>query len=344
LPANRQTPPRAVIFGCAGPSLAARERQFFRAADPLGFILFARNVDSPDRVARLTAELRDCVGRGDAPVLIDQEGGRVARLRPPHWRAAPAAARFGALHGRDPAGAAEAVRLNARLVAEELRALGISVNCAPVLDLAETGAHAAIGDRAFARDPEAVAVLGRAFCEGMLAGGVLPVIKHIPGQGRAEADSHVRLPVVEASLDALQARDFAPFRALADMPWAMTAHVLYRAVDAASPATHSRHVIESVIRGAIGFDGVLVSDDLAMAALSGPPDQRAARALAAGCDLALHCTGVLEEMQLVAAAVGRLSAAGRDRVSRAAARVSEPAAGFERGAALARLDTLLAAA
>ena len=343
MPAS-QTPPRAVVFGCAGPSLDVGERRFFRDADPLGFILFARNVDTPDRVARLTAELRDCVGRADAPVLIDQEGGRVARLRPPHWRAAPAAARFGTLHGRDRGIAAEAVRLNARLVADELRALGISVNCAPVLDLAVAGAHQAIGDRAFSPHPEAVASLGRAFCEGMLAGGVLPVIKHIPGQGRAEVDAHVRLPEVDAPLIELQARDFAPFRALADMPWAMTAHVRYRAVDASDPATHSRPLIDSVIRGAIGFDGVLVSDDLAMAALSGPADARAVGALAAGCDLALHCNGVLAEMQSVAAAVGRLSAPSQARVARAAARVAAPVAGFEPGAALARLNTLLAAA
>ncbi|MEE8536319.1 MAG: beta-N-acetylhexosaminidase [Kiloniellales bacterium] len=342
--ADRQSAPRAVVFGCAGPSLDARERQFFRDADPLGFILFARNVDTPDRLRRLTAELRDCVGRADAPVLIDQEGGRVARLRPPHWRAAPAAARFGTLHGRDRGFAAEAVRLNARLVADELRGLGISVNCAPVLDLAVAGAHEAIGDRAFSRHPEAVASLGRALCEGMLAGGVLPVIKHIPGQGRAGVDGHVRLPVVDAPLIELRTLDFAPFRALADMPWAMTAHVLYRAVDASDPATHSRPLIDTVIRGAIGFDGVLVSDDLAMAALSGPADARAAGALAAGCDLALHCNGVLEEMRSVAAAVGRLSAPGQARVARAAARVQAPVAGFEPGAALARLNTLLAAA
>jgi beta-N-acetylhexosaminidase len=335
-------PPRAVVFGCAGPSLSEAERRLFRDSDPLGFILFARNVDTPGRLRRLVAELRDCVGRADAPVLIDQEGGRVARLRPPQWPAAVPAGCFGELYRRDTAAALEAVWLNARLIAAELRDLGITVNCAPVLDLPVEGAHGVIGDRAYSRDPAAVARLGRAFCEGLLAGGVLPVIKHVPGHGRATVDSHRRLPVVEAPLAELQALDFAPFRALADMPWAMTAHIVYAAVDATAPATLSARVIDAVIRGAIGFDGVLVSDDLAMQALSGSPAGRAARALAAGCDVALHCTGVLREMQSVAAAVGPLTERGATRVARAGLSVGTPAA-FGRQAAAARLETLLAA-
>ncbi|MFQ5953648.1 MAG: beta-N-acetylhexosaminidase [Kiloniellales bacterium] len=339
-----RAPPRAVILGCAGPALSDAERRLFGDADPLGFILFERNVDTPDRLRRLIAELREAVGRPEAPVLIDQEGGRVARLRPPHWRQAPAASRFGALYARDPGGATEAVRLNARLVAGELRDLGITVNCAPVLDVPVAGAHDVIGDRAFSRHPAAVAELGRATCEGLLSGGVLPVLKHIPGHGRAEADSHVRLPVVEAPLAELEAQDLVPFRALAEMPWAMTAHVVYAAVDAARPATLSRKVIESVIRGAIGFEGVLISDDLAMAALSGRPGERAAGAIAAGCDLVLHCTADIGVMRSVAAAVGRLSGRGWARVLGAAERVAAPPTGLEPDAAQARLDTLLAAA
>jgi beta-N-acetylhexosaminidase len=340
---NDRTAPRAVIFGCAGPSLSDAERRFFRDSDPLGFILFGRNVATPERLRRLVDALRDCVGRADAPILIDQEGGRVARLRPPHWRAAPAAARFGELHRRDPAAAIEAVRLNARLIADELSGLGITVDCAPVLDLLVAGAHEVIGDRAYADDPAVVARLGQGFCEGLLEGGVLPVIKHIPGHGRATADSHYRLPVVASPLDELAVRDFAPFRGLADMPWAMTAHVVYTAVDPTAPATQSAPVINGVIRGDIGFDGVLISDDLAMAALAGSPAERAARALAAGCDVALHCTGVLAEMEAIAAAVGRLGRRSAVRIARAAALVA-PAAAFERQTAAARLDRLLTAA
>ncbi len=339
-----RAPPRAVVFGCAGPGLNDAERRFFADADPLGFILFERNVETPRRLGRLIAELRAAVGRADAPVLIDQEGGRVARLRPPHWRATPAASRFGELFAADPGGAAEAVRLNARLIAGELGGLGITVDCTPVLDVPEAGAHGVIGDRAFSGDPAAVAVLGRAACDGLMAGGILPVLKHIPGHGRARADSHVRLPVVEATLAELEARDFAPFRALADMPWAMTAHVVYADVDADRPATVSRRVIDSVIRGAIGFQGLLISDDLVMAALTGSPGERAAAAIAAGCDVVLHCNGELAQMRAVAAAVGRLGEAGMTRLRGAAKRVTAAPTRPEPDAAQARLDTLMAAA
>lgn len=333
-------PPSAVIFGCAGHRPTDTERRFFREADPLGFILFARNCDTPDQLHGLVEDLRETVGRADAPVLIDQEGGRVARLRPPHWRAAPPAAVFGEIAGRDPVAACEAVRLNARLLAAELAELGISVDCAPLLDLRLPETHDVIGDRSFGEIPDLVATLGRAACEGFLAGGVMPVVKHIPGHGRATVDSHHDSPVVEAPLATLRETDFRVFRALNDAPWAMTAHVVYSAVDPNRPATTSATVIDEVIRGDIGFQGVLVSDDLSMQALSGGLAERTRDALAAGCDIALHCNGRMEEMEAVAAAASPLSAAAMDRLAAAAARLGD--AGRVETAALAeRLDTLL---
>lgn len=329
------------MFGCAGPHLGAEERRFFRDANPLGFILFERNCDSPDQVRALVAQLRDAVGRQDAPVLIDQEGGRVVRLHPPHWRAAPAAARFARLAETDPVAAADAAWANARLMAAELATLGITVDCAPVLDVPQPGAHAVIGDRAHGADPATVAALGRAVAEGLLAGGVAPVIKHIPGHGRARADSHRELPTVAASRAALSAVDFAPFRALSDMPWAMTAHVLYTALDGARPATTSPGIVADVVRGEIGFDGVLVSDDLGMAALDGPVGRRAADALAAGCDVALHCGGDRGEMEAVAAEACPMTAQAVERLARAEAMRRAGAGPVDEGALLARLDDLL---
>ena len=336
-------PPRALVLGCAGPVLGGEERRFFASCDPFGFILFARNVEAPGQVAALVRALRETVGRADAPVLIDQEGGRVARLRPPHWPARPPAARFGALAAIDRAAGAEAAALNARLIAADLAPLGIDVNCLPVLDVPAPGAHAVIGDRAFAADPDAVAVLGRAACGGLLAGGVLPALKHVPGHGRAGSDSHLALPVVNAPEAELEAVDFAPFRALRDMPLAMTAHVVYSAIDPDRPATVSPRVVARAIRGAIGFDGLLMTDDVSMAALSGAPGERAAAALAAGCDLVLHCNGDLAEMRAAAAAVGPLSDAAQERAARAAGFARTPPA-FDAAAAAARLDSLLAAA
>jgi beta-N-acetylhexosaminidase len=330
----------AVIFGCAGPSLSPQEWAFFRDANPAGFILFKRNCESPDQVRALVRELRATVGRAEAPVLIDQEGGRVARLQPPHWRAYPAPAALGALGG---ARAHEAVRLVARLIADDLADLGISVDCLPVLDVPQPGADPVIGDRAYAGDPAGVARLGRAACEGLLEGGVLPVIKHIPGHGRAQVDSHHALPRVTAARAELDATDFEPFRALADMPWAMTAHIVYTAVDADAPATLSLSVIRDIIRASMGFDGVLVSDDLSMNALGGPIGARASRALASGCDLALHCNGDPAEMAAVAGAVVPLTPDARRRLDRAEARRGAPAA-LDRGAAEARLEALLGGA
>ncbi len=334
-------PPRAVIFGCAGLTLEDEERRLFAACNPLGLILFARNVQSPAQVAGLVGAFRESVGRADAPVLIDQEGGRVARLGPPHWRAPPAARCFGTLAARDRAVAAEAAVLNSRLIAAELAPLGIDVDCLPVLDVPAPGAHDIIGDRAYGRDAGIVAFLGRAACRGLLAGGVLPVIKHVPGHGRAVADSHLALPVVDADTATLEAVDFAPFRALRDMPLAMTAHIVYRAVDAALPATLSGRVIGDVIRGAIDYDGLLMTDDIGMAALSGAPRDRAAAALEAGCDVVLHCNGDLAEMRDVAAVVGPLSDAAAVRAARAQSARRAPEA-FDVRDGAARLEELLA--
>ncbi len=309
--------PASVIFGCEGQSLTSWESDFFSETDPLGFILFARNCESPRQVRDLVASLRAAVGREKAPVLIDQEGGRVARLKPPHWRAAPPAKRFGDLAPLDLELACEAVRVNAWLLASELHDLGIDVDCVPVLDLPVAGAHEVIGDRAFGADPGLVSKLGAAQIEGLLAGGVFPVMKHIPGHGRGLVDSHHALPIVAASRAELEGSDFLPFRALRQCPFAMTAHVVYRAIDSHSPATTSRKVIEEVIRGFIGFEGVLISDDLSMSALAGDLGARTAAALAAGCDLVLHCNGEPEEMTAVAAAAAAISPATAARLDRA---------------------------
>jgi beta-N-acetylhexosaminidase len=306
----------------------------------VGFILFKRNCERPDQVRALVSALRETVGRAEAPVLIDQEGGRVVRLQPPHWRKYPAPATLGALGGER---ARKAVHLVARLIADDLAALGISVDCVPVLDVPQPGADPVIGDRAYSRDPAEVARLGKAACDGLLEGGVLPVIKHIPGHGRAGVDSHSVLPRVTVSRAELDATDFVPFRSLAAMPWAMTAHIVYTAVDAETPATLSPLVIHRVIRASMGFDGVLVSDDLSMNALGGRIGARAARALAAGCDLALHCNGDAVEMTDVAAVAAPLTPNARRRLDRAEAQRHAPDP-LDRRAAEARLEVLVGAA
>ncbi|GGF13677.1 beta-hexosaminidase [Aliidongia dinghuensis] len=330
----------AAIFGCAGTSLTAEERAFFRAVDPAGFILFKRNCEAPDQVRALVADLRALVG-WRAPVLIDQEGGRVQRLRPPHWRAAPPARRFAELYRLDAVAGLRAAWVNARLIADELADLGIDVDCAPVLDNPVPGAHDVIGDRALGDDVRTIAALGRAVIAGLTAGGVLPVIKHLPGHGRAQVDSHLHCPVVEADEAALGAHDLPPFRALADAPFAMTAHVVYRAWDTERVATWSHRIITDVIRGAIGFTGCLLSDDLSMQALDGGLGERAERALAAGCDLALHCNGDLAEMRAVAGAAGTLSDIAADRFTAALDRRTAPDP-IDRLALMAELDALLA--
>ncbi|MDX1709911.1 MAG: beta-N-acetylhexosaminidase [Rhodovibrionaceae bacterium] len=315
-------PPRAVILGCAGTRLSAEEARFFADNDPFGFILFARNVDSPAQLRALTNSLRQAVGRAEAPVLIDQEGGRVARLRAPRWREAPAAEIFGRLYRHDPDGACEAVRLNALLLAAELQECGIDVDCAPVLDLRRPEGHEVIGDRAFSDEVDAVVALGGAMAEGLMQGGVTPVGKHVPGHGRAPVDSHLELPRVRDSHATLADSDFRCFQALNGLPWMMTAHVVYEALDKTRPATTSPAVIAEVIRGEIGFDGVLVSDDLSMQALSGDFERRTADALEAGCDLALHCNGEMEEMRAVCRAAPSLSADASRRIETGRARVA----------------------
>jgi beta-N-acetylhexosaminidase len=328
----------AAILGCQGPVLTAEETAFFRDVRPWGFVLFRRNIDTPDQVRALTAALRAAVDDPDAPILIDQEGGRVQRLGPPHWRRYPPGRAYGDLAVGDPLLRREIVRLGARLMAHDLRALGVTVDCAPVLDVPVRGAHDIIGDRAYGETVETVATLGRAAAEGLIAGGVLPVIKHMPGHGRAMADSHEKLPVVEASRAALEAVDFEPFRILSDMPMAMSAHVVYTAIDPLRPATTSRTVIAEVIRGAIGFDGLLMTDDLSMKALRGDFAARARDALAAGCDMVLHCNGRMDEMKPVIAGTRALAGKARRRADAALARLARSPEPFDAAAARARFD------
>lgn len=297
----------AAIFGCASRALTDAERAFFRDANPLGLILFARNVDTPDQVKALVEDFRSCVGR-NAPVLIDQEGGRVQRLRPPHWRSAPPLRQFGDLYALDPGRAAQALRVNMQAIGAELADLGIDVDCAPCLDVRIPGAHDVIGNRALSEDPAVVAALAEAACQGLMDVGVVPVIKHLPGHGRAGVDSHEQLPEVDAEQGAIKDNDLPPFKAVAGLPVAaMTAHVVYTKYDADQPATLSPHVIDSVIRQEIGFNGLLMSDDLGMKALSGSFKNRAEDSLKAGCDVALHCSGDGAEMEQVAAGCVALS-------------------------------------
>ena len=332
---------RAFVCGCLGLTLDASERAFLREAEPLGVILFRRNIGTPEEVAALTADIRAALGRDDAFILVDQEGGRVQRLTAPHWRRYPAAARFTAAFPNLEARAA-AIRSAARLMAMDLRRVGIDVDCLPVLDVPVEGSHDVIGDRAYDRDPKAVALLGRAAAEGLLDGGVLPVMKHVPGHGRAGADSHLDLPVVDAPLEALTASDFLPFRDNADLPAAMTAHVVYTALDPDRPATISPRVIETIVRGAIGFDGLLFSDDLSMKALPGSFRQKAEGLFSAGVDIALHCNGIRAEAEQVASASPVLAGKTLERVSRALAAIRTPV-DFDPVDAIANLDRMLAA-
>jgi beta-N-acetylhexosaminidase len=306
---------RAFICGCGGMALTREERGFLRESRPFGLILFQRNIETPDQVRALINDFRDVLGEGDAAVLVDQEGGRVQRLGPPHWRAYPAAARFAALDL--PLERKERlVRLNGALIGQDLSRLGFSIDCAPVLDVPAKGSHGVIGDRAYAGDPQIVARLGRAAALGLRQGGVLPVIKHIPGHGRAKVDSHLGLPVVTTPIEVLRDTDFLPFAANADLPIAMTAHVIYTALDSERPATHSRQVVE-YIRRQIGFAGLLLSDDLSMQALHGDLGARAEAAFAAGIDIALHCDGDLAEASAIAAVAPPLAAASAQRAAQA---------------------------
>ena len=310
---------RAFIAGIAGTVLTDREQAFFRESEPWGLILFKRNINTPDQVRRLTDSFRDTVGRADAPVLVDQEGGRVQRLGPPHWQVYPTGRDYGRLYEADPAAGLAAARLGARLIATDLAAVGIDVDCWPLADVPVAGADVVIGDRAFGTDPDKVAAIAGAVAEGLREGGVLPVVKHIPGHGRAMTDSHRELPVVDADRASLEATDFRAFRPLAGLPLAMTAHVVFTAIDPVTPATTSVTIVREVIRGAIGFDGVLMTDDISMEALAGAMRARSRAARAAGCDVVLHCNGRFDEMCDVAEAVPPLAGAAARRAAAALA-------------------------
>ncbi len=305
---------RAFICSCSGPRLTEAERNFFAEYRPWGLILFARNIEKPAQVRALIDDFRRIVGNFHAPVFVDQEGGRVQRLKPPHWRAWPPAMALARLYDCDPLQALKAARLLARAMGRELREAGFNVDCLPVLDVPAPGSHEIIGDRAYGKEPHMVALLGRAAMQGLMDAGVAPVIKHIPGHGRARTDSHKTLPRVNAELKDLERVDFLPFAALADAPMAMTAHVVYEAVDPLAPATHSTRVINEIIRKRIGFSGLLMSDDITMKALSGSISERAKKALEAGCDIVLHCSGDLAEMRAVAEAVPPLEGMALKRV------------------------------
>lgn len=329
----------AAIFGCAGLRLTADEKAFFADVRPWGFIVFRRNVESPDQLRALIAEMRQAVG-WHCPILVDQEGGRVQRLGPPHWPKYPPADAF-LKAARDLSAARELARLSGRLMAHDLYDVGISIDCAPVLDVPIPGAHDIIGDRALGRDPATVSVLGRAVAEGLLAGGVLPVIKHLPGHGRAAADTHKALPTVDTCLEELEAWDFAPFRALSDMPIAMTAHIVFTAIDKDRPATQSRAAI-SMIRQSLGFGGLLLSDDLVMNALSGSLAQRAAKAREAGCDLVIHWDGDMTGMIKVAQGAGELKGAPARRAEMALQRIVHSPEPLNLQEARERFDAMLA--
>ncbi|MBZ9681413.1 MULTISPECIES: beta-N-acetylhexosaminidase [unclassified Mesorhizobium] len=311
------TESKSMILGCAGKTLTREEIRFYRNECPWAFILFARNIGEAEQIRDLVAEMRDCIGRPDALVFIDQEGGRVQRLRPPLAPNYPAGGALGALWRDDHDAGVRAAWLMARLHAFDLLRYGISADCLPVLDVPIEGASDVIGARAYGKDPRPVIELGRAAAEGLMAGGVLPVMKHVPGHGRAFADTHFELPVVDASLSDLQRHDFAPFRELNHLPMAMTAHVVYSAIDPKNPATTSGKVIDEIIRREIGFDGLLMSDDTSMKALSGDFPTKAASILAAGCDLVLHCNGVFEEMAGIASRTKGLEGKSLERAKRA---------------------------
>jgi beta-N-acetylhexosaminidase len=331
---------RAFITGISGLELGADERAFIRAERPWGFILFKRNIDTPAQVASLVRELREAVGGADAPVLIDQEGGRVQRLGPPHWQVYPPGAVFGALYDIKPELGFRAARLSSRLIAADLIDLGITVDCLPLADVPIDGADAVIGNRAYGTEPAKVAAIARAVTDGLVEGGVLPVLKHIPGHGRATADSHFRLPTVDTSPEELNRTDFAAFQPLADLPMAMTAHVVFSALDPAQPATTSATMINQVIRGVIGFQGLLMSDDVSMNALAGTIAERTRAIVNAGCDMILHCNGKLDEMGDVARETPELTGEALKRADRALAS-RKPPEPLDRRAARAELDALI---
>ena len=332
---------KAFVSGCAGPRLERGEIDFFASEQPFGLILFKRNCREPAEIRDLTAAFRDAVGRADAPVFIDQEGGRVQRLQPPEWPAYPPARRIGLLTEVNPAAGRRSAWLHGRLIADDLRSIGIDIDCMPVLDVIAEGVGEAIGDRSFSPGAHSVAMLGRAIADGLMAGGVLPVMKHIPGHGRATVDSHKVLPEIDTSLAQLSVSDFVPFAELADLPMAMTAHVVLRAIDPRNAVTVSRVVIRDIIRKRIGFDGLLLSDDVSMHALSGDYASRAACIYDAGCDLVLHCNGRTEEMRRIGETAPVLAGKPRERALRALAMRTDPAP-FDRRAGREEFLSLLA--
>jgi beta-N-acetylhexosaminidase len=331
---------RAFITGTSGTTLTSDERAFIAAERPWGFILFRRNIDDPAQVTALVREMREAARAPDAPVLVDQEGGRVQRFRPPHWPNYPAGAAFGRLYDIDSKIGLQAARLSARLIADDLLPMGVTVDCLPLADVPVPGADAVIGDRAYGDEPGKVAAIARAVAEGLERGGILPVLKHIPGHGRATADSHLALPTVNTPREELERTDFAAFKPLADLPMAMTAHVVFSAIDPAQPTTTSATMIERVIRGLIGFQGLLMSDDVGMNALAGSIGERSRALIAAGCDMILHCSGKLEEMREIAREAPELSGKALMRAHRALAS-RKPPQPFDRAAAKAELDALI---
>jgi beta-N-acetylhexosaminidase len=332
---------KPVIFGFAGLSLTTDENAFFADAKPFGFILFQRNISDPGQVMALIKDLREATGRADVPVFIDQEGGRVARLKPPHWPSLPALRVIGRLYEEDKARALNAMRIHARLTARRLFSLGISGNCSPVLDLFIESACEAIGDRAFSRDPAVVAALGRVAMETFLSNGVLPVIKHLPGHGRVMDDPHEKLPAVDCPRAILEAEDFRPFKALRDAPIGMNCHVIFNALDPDAPVSLSARVHCDIIRGVIGFQGLLMSDDIAMKAMKGALPETARKALSAGADIVLHCSGELQEMREVADALPKMGEAALARWNRAKAMVHVPTENFDEARERLNLDVVL---
>lgn len=330
-------PLSAAIFDCDGPVLTADEKAFFKDVNPYGYILFARHCESPGGVRRLTDSLRELSGRDDLPILIDQEGGRVARLKPPVWRKYPPAALFAKMAESDKEQAHQAVYLNARLIAQDLSDIGITVDCAPLADIPTDGAHDIIGDRAFGNDAQRIIYLGRAMAAGLKDGGIVPVLKHVPGHGRAGADSHLELPIVDADIETLRATDFVPFKAMAGLPMAMTAHVLYSKLDPDNMATQSPKII-SLIREELGFEGLLMTDDISMKAMQGDLAERSRASLAAGCDVVLHCNASLEEKQQAMQGIGVLEGIALERGIKAMQlhRMPEP---IDREDAIAQLDS-----
>jgi beta-N-acetylhexosaminidase len=338
---NNTKRPKPILFGCAGTRLNATERRVFREADPFGFILFKRNCEDPDQVRYLVLELQQAVGRADINIAIDQEGGRVARLQPPHWPKYPSARTFGLMYEREPDWGIEAIRLYSRVLAHELVTLGFTINCAPVVDLFNPHGTPAIGDRAFSEQATIVAALARAQAETFMENGLMPVIKHFPGHGKLKVDPHQVLPYIDASLNDLEMQDFVPFGLLKDIPLGMNSHAIFTAIDGKNPASLSAAVNKDIIRGALGFDGLLLSDDLTMKALEGNPADLARRALATGSDIAVHCSGDISEMEVVSNALEPMNDASWARWIHARSMITPLNPAYTSHEDAARLDVLL---